>query len=95
MSIEFTGQYRWASDGWLSFRAIVDGKSVTNRIAKDALQDHFDSDGSRGGDEAGYLQFHDRIEQIAEWMIAAGNTNAFGGADLTSDMVQKFDDLAE
>ena len=95
MHIEFTGQYRWSSDGWLSFRAIVDGKSVTNRIATAALQDHYQSSGSREGDEAAYLYAFDTLQDVAREMIARGMKNPFGGADITTDALRTFLDADE
>ena len=95
MNVEFTGQYRWASDGWVSFRAIVDGKSVTNRVASEALKDHFVSDGTRPSDEGAYLQFQDSIEAVARQMLAAGKKNQFGGADVTTRDLRAFLDTQE
>ena len=95
MSVEFTGQYRWASDGWLSFRAIIDGRSATNRVASAALQDHFESDGSRTGDEGAYLQFQETIETVARQLLANGKKNQFGGVDVKTDDIRVYLDAQE
>lgn len=89
MKIEFTGEHKWNIDGWTSFRAIVDGKQVTNRIAMESLQDYFGSDGSRDGDEAAYQQHRASIDKIAEKMIRDGEINKYGGADLTTDAIER------
>jgi hypothetical protein len=95
MNIEFTGQYRWGSDGWLSFRGLVDGKSVTNRVATAALRDHFQSEGGRESDEAAYTYGFDTIQDLAREMIAAGRKNTFGGADITTDSLRIYLDAQE
>ena len=90
MRIEFTGEYQWNIDGWIAFRALLDGQEITNRISRESLQDYFESDGSRAGDEAAYVRHRSRIDPIAAVMMQAEVTNEHGGADLTTEMVERY-----
>jgi hypothetical protein len=90
VKITFTGEHAWDSTGAVVFIAKVDGLRVTNRVSEESLQDYFGSNGSQNDDLAAFAAHRDRIEQIARVMIHAGATNVTGGADLTTDAVEKY-----
>ena len=76
--ISFTGERTRHFDlGGISFKANVDGKPLACRVSEEALQDHF---GAVGGVtlEQAFDSNRDRIERIAESMIAAGRVEPDG-----------------
>lgn len=87
--IRFTGHHA-VGKRWLTFEAVVDRHRVANRVSREALRGYFGSDGTSRGDAAAYVARRATIEGIAQILIARGDTNRFGGADIDTGDVERY-----
>lgn len=87
--IRFTGHHV-VGQRWLTFEAVVDRRRVSNRVLREALSDYFGSDGSARGDAAAYVARRSTIDGIAQILVARGQRNRFGGADIDINDVERY-----
>ena len=87
--IRFTGVHA-VGQRWVTFEAVVDRRRVSNRVSREALSDYFGSDGTSRGDAAAYVARRPTIDAIAQILIARGDTNRFGGADIDTNDVERY-----
>jgi hypothetical protein len=92
--VRFTGCYA-VGQRWLTFEGVVDRRRVSNRVSREALSDYFGSDGTVSGDGDAYVARRSTIDAIAQILIARGDRNRFGGADIDTHDVERFGQDAE
>lgn len=77
-NIQFTGEStRDIGVGGISFKAIVDGQTISCKVSDEALQDHFGASAGVSCDRA-FKVNQLRIENVARDLINAGQVDSRG-----------------
>ena len=90
--MQFRGEHKFdITHGTVIFIGYEAGKRIVNYISEEALQDFFGAAEGEGADWLvdAFRRNQAAIEELAQVAITAGQINETGGANITSDWLQR------